>query len=254
MPSVSTRSLTSTPYADILCYPQGSPQEARERISELEGLGVRELVFEGKTLLGRLPLLGKGCVSVVTKAVTDSGTCVVKIRRMDANRASMEREAQLLGLANSVGVGPRLHSFSANFMLMDLAEGVPFNEWVRSLRGRGRARRLRNAARELLDQCFKLDQIRLDHGELSNLAKHVFVGDRVTIIDFESASTSRRPANVTSVAQYVFIGSPAARRIRRMIWVPPQHELLPPLRQYKKTSSRDSYEHLVRLLRLPTNA
>lgn len=243
--------LASKPFSDALCYPKASPKEARKRINELKTLGVEAILFDGKTMLGSLPILGKGCVSIVIKAETKRGVEVLKIRRVDANRPSMKHEAEMLKLANSVGVGPKISSYTDNFMLMEMAEGEPITRWIKNLRGKGTTARLRGAVRSILDQCFRLDDLGLDHGELSNPSKHVFIEDhKVTIIDFETASTSRRPSNLTAVTQYVFIGGPMARKVRRILMAPSQEMLIPLLRTYKKKHSKASYRKIVETLNL----
>jgi len=249
---VSVRDLGDDPYSGIVCYPRGN-SASEPRIRELECLGVSEVHFEGTSQIGRLHILGKGCVSVVVKVLTPRGVEALKIRRIDADRPSMRREAELLVLANSVGVGPRLSAQSDNFLLMELVVGQPFPRWVRSLPGKGRTERLRRVVSSLLDQCSKLDRIGLDHGELSNLSKHVLVNGRPTVIDFESGSTVRRPANVTAATQYLFIGGPLTKRIRRTLRSPPAQELIPLLRAYKRSYAKDDFLRLLRELKLITS-
>ena len=66
-----------------------------------------------------------------------------------------------------------------------------------------------------MEQCFRLDQIGLDHGELSKAPKHLLVDKtkRIFIVDFETASIERRVANVTAVCQYLFGGNSSASKI-----------------------------------------
>ena len=61
--------------------------------------------------------------------------------------------------------------------------------------------KLKKTVKKVLEDCYRLDQLGLDHGELSNISKHVIVGKKTTLIDFESSSTNRRVSNVTSACQ-----------------------------------------------------
>jgi len=250
MPSVPVEHLASEPYISVLCYPSQDRGEAERRIGELKRLDVVGLVFEGRVQVGRLHVLGKGCVSLVVKAEVNSGVCALKIRRVDANRPFMRREAELHMLANRVGVGPSLHSYSDDFILMELVEGEGLVEWVKRLEGRGSTKRLRAVLKEVLDQCFRLDEVGLDHGQLSNLEKHVYVGRRIWIIDFETASTERRVSNVTSATQSLFIGGPVARRVRRMLRVDGIESVIQAIREYKRKRGRGTYEALLKRLKL----
>ena len=196
-------------------------------------------------------MLGKGCVSIVVVARCSEGEAALKIRRVDANRPSLSQEAELQSLANNVGVGPKLYGYTDNFILMELIRGVNLPDWVKNLKGRGTASNLRRVCRELLVKCWKLDQAHLDHGELSNLSKHVLVGDRVEIIDFESASTKRSVRNITSAAQYLFIGGPVASKVRRVLNLKDRNTIIEAIRSYKRErGSEEALQLLLKRLKL----
>jgi putative serine/threonine protein kinase len=220
-------------------------------LSELRKLGVEEVVLEGRVEISGLRVLGKGCVSLVVVARCREGEAALKIRRVDANRPSLSQEAELQSLANRVAVGPKLYNYSDNFILMELIRGVNLPEWVRNLKGRGMVSNLRRVCRDLLAKCWRLDQAHLDHGELSNLSKHVIVGDRVEIIDFESASTKRSVRNLTSAAQYLFIGGPVASKIRRVLNLKERNTIIEAIRSYKRErGSEEALQLLLKRLRL----
>jgi len=44
------------------------------------------------------------------------------------------------------------------------------------LKGTGSAKKLKSTIKSMLEDCYRLDQIGFDHGELSNISKHVIVG------------------------------------------------------------------------------
>ena len=95
----------------------------RERLKQLERLGVTEVAFEGRTKIGRLGLVGLGTVSVVVRAVVEGRVHALKIRRTDANRESMAEEYRLTQMANRVGVGAFAFEATEDFILMQLVEG-----------------------------------------------------------------------------------------------------------------------------------
>lgn len=192
--------------------------------------------------MGRLGLVGLGTVGVVVKSVTKDGIFALKIRRRDANRESMDNEVRLTKMANSVGVGPRLLSHTRDIIIMQHIPGEGIDEWLSGLRGRGSAGRARELVHRLLNQCRKLDLINLDHGQLSNLRKHVVISDDSPyIIDFESASTNRAPRNVTTAAQYLFIGGKISTRLKRMLGLGETDAIIETLRQYKRDMSDGKY-------------
>ncbi|MBI2649009.1 MAG: hypothetical protein HYW93_05090 [Thaumarchaeota archaeon] len=230
------------PYLNILTYPGPDLRSAKSRIKQLQKLGVEGVIFEGKTKVGRLGLVGLGTVGVVVKSVTKDGIFALKIRRRDANRESMDNEVRLMKMANSVGVGPRLLRHARDFIIMQHIRGEGIDEWLSELRGRGSAGRARELVHRLLNQCRKLDLINLDHGQLSDLRKHVVISDdSPCIIDFESASTNRAVRNVTTAAQYLFIGGKVSARLKRVFGIRDGREILEALRRYKADMNDANY-------------
>ena len=244
---VPVKELIEEPYAYVLGYPRCSREELENRVAELESINVKGIIFEGSGMIGKLGVLGKGCVSVVVKALIDGKTVALKIRRLDADRESMEREADFLKIANSVDVGPKLFAKSKNVLAMQVADGQKIEYWIKQDFG---VRQIRTVALQVLEQCFRLDAIGLDHGELSNLKKHVIVGNNVTIIDFESASTGRRLSNVTAATQCLFIGSAIARKVCRVLRVDSSDEIILSLRKYKNNVNKENFESLISVLKL----
>ncbi len=241
--------LTRTPYVRVLTYPGISLEEAKSRVKQLEGLGVEEVVFEGHTRIGSLGVLGLGTVGVVVKAVARGGECALKIRRTDANRPDMEEEVRVTKMANRIGVGPEVYAHTRDVIMMKLLEYEELAEWLKRLKGPGRREAARGMVHALLNQCRKLDIMGIDHGQLSNLRKHAVIAEGAPwIIDFESAGTGRRPRNVTTAAQYLFVGGALAPAMRRALGVHDTERLKALLGAYKEDLSDYAYakalEHL----------
>jgi len=203
--------------------------------------------FQGRTKIGRLGLVGIGTVSVVVRATVGGGRVLaLKIRRVDANRETMLEEYRLTQLANRIGVGAAALAVSPDFMLMQLVEGEDLEDHLRAMKGPGRRGRARDVVHSLLNQCRKLDLLELDHGQLSDLRKHVIVeGETPYVIDFESASRGRAPKNVTTAAQYLLIGGRCAPFVKRLLGVRSQDAVLEALRGYKREMSDGSYARVL---------
>lgn len=252
---ISTEGLAREPYSGIIGYPHATARQIRLRISEIEGLGISSVSFSGQTSIGKLEVLGKGYVGVVVLAKRGTKKVALKIRRTDSQRSSMRAEAELLKAVNSVKVGPRFYDASRNCMAMEYLEGQRIGDWVKSVRGRGSAARIKSVIKKVLEDCYRLDRAGVDHGELSSISKHVIVGKtKQALIDFESSSTKRRVSNVTSATQAIFIGSGISKRVHRIYKTPSKQEIIDSLRLYKREGSRQSFEGLLKVLKLPSHA
>ncbi len=242
--------LAKEPHSIILGYPKASRRQLKSRLAELKKLGVENVSFQGPILIGKVAVLGKGYTGVVILAKKGTKRVALKIRRTDSPRESMAKETTLLEAANKVKVGPRLIESSDNFVVMEYLDGKKIYNWIEDLKGRGKAAKLRSAIKKVLEDCYNLDKAGLDHGELSNITKHVIVGGSITIIDFESASLKRRVSNVTSATQAILIGSGLAKIVRRIYSVPSKQKIIKVLRQYKATQTRESFDKVLEILRV----
>ncbi len=230
----------------VICYPRIDYEEFDRRLDELRKIGIKKLKFVGKQKIGNVDILGKGCVGIVIAARLDSRTVALKIRRTDANRATMMQEAKMLTMANSVEVGPKLLGVSQNFLVMELVEGELIEEWFTHHDPELESIAAKRTLCSVLEQCFQLDGIRLDHGELSQARKHVMI-DKIgpRILDFETASTTRKPGNLPSLCQYLFISRPVAELTEKILGKVDLTELRKSLVTYKYEKSADSFQRVL---------
>jgi len=248
---ISINEFSKEPYSEILGYPKCSKRQLNSRIVELEKLKINSIAFTGPTTIGKLKILGKGYVGIVVLAKRENDKVALKIRRLDSQRAEMKSEAKFLRLVNSVNVGPKLYDYSKNFVVMEYLDGEKIGQWILSLKGPGSSKKLKTVIKLILEDCFKLDQIGFDHGELSSISKHVIVGSkRPSLIDFESSSINRKTSNVTSITQAIFIGSGMEKRIKTIYKIPSKVKIIESLRNYKKEKTRTNFDNLLKVLRL----
>jgi putative serine/threonine protein kinase len=242
--------LVQEPYSTILGYPKATKKQLALRVAELQELEIKGILFEGSMILGTLNVLGKGYSGIVVLAERRAEQVALKIRRTDSPRKTMEQETMLLQTANKAGVGPILLQSSKNFIVMEYLGGKKIFDWVSDLKGKGSASKLKSVIKKVLSDCYRLDTAGLDHGELSNITKHVIVGKSIKMIDFESSSLERKVSNVTSATQAIFIGSGLAKIVQKIYSVPPRPKIISVLRKYKKQRTQQSFDNVLRILKL----
>jgi putative serine/threonine protein kinase len=245
--TIPVEELLKEPYASVVCYPRSTPSEMQDRIKELQQHGVSEVEFVGKTSAANIPVLGKGYVGVVVVALLKGKRIALKMRRVDADRESLEHEAELLSKANSVNVGPKFLAVSKNFLLMQLIGGDLLEDYLQTHNDKAL---IRKVLVDILEQCWRLDEAGLDHGELSKAPKHLLVDktNKSFIVDFETASTNRNASNVTSVCQYLYqSNSQACRVIAETLGKRDRAKLVNALKRYKKDRSKANFNNLLGL-------
>jgi putative serine/threonine protein kinase len=246
---VPIEELTQEPYASVLCFPNQREGELQSRLEELRSHGVTALEFSGNaSVYGvSLPVLGKGFVGIVVIAHLNGARVAVKIRREDADRADLLHEAEMLKKANSANVAPKLFAASKNFLLMELIEGYLLPDWLKTNNNKDVAKRVLG---EVLENCYKLDGISLDHGELSKAPKHVIVDRRLKpwIVDFETASDTRKPSNVSAIGSFLFTSDgEVARNVAAMLGERNKEKIVSAMKNYRRERTRGSFDRVLQI-------
>ncbi|MGD6933574.1 MAG: serine/threonine protein kinase [Candidatus Bathyarchaeia archaeon] len=239
--------LQNMPYASVVCYPRAKHIEVQGRIEELRQLGVESVEFTGTGSAFTLQVLGKGFVGIVVVAYVDRKRFALKMRRVDGGREDFLHEAEMLQKANAVGVGPKFVAVTRNFLLSQLIDGDLLANWLGAHKEKTEFRRVLG---DILEQCWRLDEAGLDHGELSKAPRHLLMTQKGEpfIVDFETASTQRHASNVTAVCQYLFAGNSI---VPKLVWEvlgeKDRYQIIDALKDYKKNRSRNSFEALLKV-------
>ena len=232
----------------LLTYPRTSREAALARLVELRLLGISRIILEGNLELCGVKILGKGTNSVVFKAYHRSlGTVLIKALRLDASRVTLLREAAILKRVNALGYRPRIFSYSANFIVREYIRGIPLSAWLRT----ASPHRLRKVLLDLLDMLYRLDRAGISHGELSIPGDHILISEdgSPVIIDYESASLTRKKKNLTQFIQYILFKSRNILENKLKITLDIE-SIINLLRDYKRSTSGEILIEIERRLGL----
>jgi putative serine/threonine protein kinase len=236
--------LREEPYVSVLCYPKPTVDEVENRIAELQSHGVTVVEFSGKTNAVGVPapILGKGYVGLVIIAYLNGQRIALKIRRIDSDREDLLHEAKMLTKANTANVGPKFISASKNFLLMQLIDGDLLPAWLETHKEKALVQKVLG---DVLDNCYRLDELGVDHGELSKAPKHVIIDQQLKpfIVDFETASDMRKTANLPAICHFLFtsIGE-TARVVAGILGERKKDEVIKAIQEYKKNRTREHFE------------
>ena len=106
---------------------------------------------------------------------------------------------------------------------------------------------------DILNQCYKLDELGIDHGQLNKLDNHVIIaldGSRCTIVDFESASSKRKVNNVTSALQGLIFKGVISEQVNKFLnYDDNKSEFLNLLSIYKHKKCRENFNPIISLIK-----
>ena len=246
--------ISSPIISKLISYPKLDLYEYHKRISDLYRIGVKDAILEGPTRLYELNILGKGHSGIVLKVNGYSEKkMALKIRRLDSRRKDSLNEVNNQKLANLIEIGPQIIDNTDDLILMELITGKGISDWLDdpSNFNLDNSKIIINIVNEILKQCYKLDVLNLDHGELTRIDNHVMVSEynQISIIDFESSSTKRKPSNVTSASQALLLsGGIISNKICKFIKIKDHEYLLNDLKNYKKRKTRQNFEAILALV------
>ncbi|WP_440059884.1 serine/threonine protein kinase [Thermogladius sp. 4427co] len=232
----------------VLCYPRDYCSELEYRVSKLLKAGISNIVEEGEDVLG-LKLLGKGYSSIVVLAEHPRiGFGALKIRRIDSRRASLISEAAFLNETSRLGCSPQVYYFDDDFIFMEYLDPStcrPLDEVVEKVLRDRDYEGLRKVLMEVFRALFTLDSNKLFHRELNRPGDHILIcGDRVKVIDWESASRHGKASNIPQMASYLLFRSDYSGQLKTILGTRVEC-VIESLKAYKNDPSIKNFESFI---------
>ena len=220
---------------------------ARERLEILRSIGVDAFLLDKGVNVNNVTVLGKGTNSIVVKGLFKRRLVVIKVLRQDASRESLRFEAEVLEALRDKEIAPELILYGDWFVIEEYIMGELLRDFVREDVYNYSRLEISMFLETLFKKAFYLDNMNIDHGELTRPEKHVIVLDTLDsrIIDFESASLTRTPKNLTSLYQYFFIRSPASGYLRAVFNIRNIDSIIHILSKYKKKRDEEAFKEVI---------
>ncbi|ASJ08076.1 serine/threonine protein kinase [Thermococcus siculi] len=172
----------------------------------------------------------KGTTSLIFTAKLDEKNVIIKLQRPDSPRQNFAREAKIIKALEPFDVTPSLVAYGSfeglEYLIREFAEGEII--FYADLEKRHLF--------EIAEKTALLDRLGLDHGQIQG-GKHIIIGERVYLIDFEKANW-RKPKNLTSAMAMIFLNDNyISRRVREKFGIERDflEEMRGELRVYKRT-------------------
>lgn len=125
---------------------------------------------------------------------------IAKVERKDRNAICRAlNEAKWLKLLNKKGIGAKLLLEGSDFIMVEYVQGERIVEFAET----AEKKELRNILLEVIMQCRCLDEMKVSKEEMHNPWKHIIVGKKAVMIDFERCHYDIHPKNVTQFCQFL---------------------------------------------------
>jgi len=164
----------------------------------------------------------------------------VKIRRVDSKaEGRIENEAKWLKKLNKLGIGPRLLFSAEDYLVYEFVEGEFILDWLK----RKNKGEVFSVILNVLKQCRELDKLNVNKEEMHHPQKHILIGDKVTMLDFERCNETDKPKNVTQFVEFL------SRIIGDLQCIKWDVNVLRDLsREYKDTYAEESFQGILSYL------
>ena len=183
---------------DAICYPDPLSETCDELIGALVRSGIVHFVNKGSITINKYRVLGKGWASIVFLARMDNRDVAVKALRPGSRRHTLLHEAAMLLAASGLNISPRPYYYDHLFIAMQYLDSIPLIDYAEQ----ANLLELRYVLRRLLTKTYLLDLIGISHNELARPHNQVLVEKGTNepyIIDFEAATISTNPSNLTQL-------------------------------------------------------
>lgn len=158
----------------------------------------------------------------------------VVIKKEKRGLGRIRNEAKWLRRLNKYDIGPKLIKAVGNNIVYEFVKGDFFIDVYRKF-GKKSSKKI---VKEILRQCRILDKLNVNKFEMHNPKKHILVGKKIVMIDFERCTESKRPKNVTQFCQYLV----------KIKFIKRSRKLKELLRQYKNEQSEKNFKVLQKLV------
>ena len=156
---------------------------------------------------------------------------------------TIENEARFLKLLNKYKIGPKLFYYDEKKLVCEFIEGIKIIDWLKI----NNKSKIKLTLKKILDQCRKLDELKIDKKELTNPYKHIIINKKPIMIDFERCKFVKNPKNVTQFCQ--FLTSINVYLILKEKGIGfDKDKLIENLRLYKKYYDKNSYYSILRII------
>ncbi|RLF92167.1 serine/threonine protein kinase [Thermococci archaeon] len=144
--------------------------------------------------------LAKGTTSYIFLGIFNNERVIIKYQRPDTPRKTLKREARILEILKGRNITGDLVSYmqlgGRELLIRKYVDGEPLIKALPKKRD----------ILKIAGKAYTLDILGIDHGQIQG-GKHIIIGDDVWIIDFEKASTERKPRNLTSAMAMLFLSN-----------------------------------------------
>jgi putative serine/threonine protein kinase len=192
-----------------------------------------------------LNFLAKGKRGMVYTGIYKGKKVAVKLQRVDTKAIlRIKNEGDILSRINKFNIGPKLLFYTDEYMVYTFVEG----DFIADFLEKNGKEKVRKVLIDIFVQLNQLDKLKIDKEEMHHPVKHVIIGKKAVLIDFERAHFTEKPKNVTQFIQFI-----VSKRISDLLEekrIKTKKELMLSLaRDYKRNYSKSTFNSILAIIK-----
>jgi len=149
--------------------------------------------------LSEVEYLAKGKRGVVYSGFFKGKKVAVKVKSEKTKAETIAREISILKKINKFNIGPILISYGDNYFIMELIKGKKILDYLKE----SKREDILDVLEDIITQLKKLDDLGLSKDEMTHPHKHIIIGKKPVLIDFERTRHHEKPHNITQFCVYL---------------------------------------------------
>lgn len=183
-----------------------------------------------------IEFFSRGRRGVIYIGVYKEKKVAIKVKRPTSNaERAIENEYFWLKKLNSYSIGPKVVFFKNKALVYEFVEGKHILDFFKKASKKDRAMILKQVFRQLRI----MDRLKINKKEMHKPLKHIIIGEKVVLLDFERCYKSNKPKNVTQFCQFL---------LRRKLIKVKEEDFIALLRSYKKNFDNESFNKILKLI------
>lgn len=147
-----------------------------------------------------------------------------------------------LKLVNKYKIGPKFISSGKDYIVYEFVDGKRILDYI----SENDKKEIINALKEVFKQCRTLDKLKIDKKEMHNPWKHILIGKKIVMIDFERCHKVDKGKNVTQFGQFLLRKKDLLKRKGISI---NRKDFIKILKNYKDKQTEGNYNKIITILK-----
>jgi len=153
----------------------------------------------------------------------------------------IKNEGDFLKKLNKYKIGPKLVRTGKNYVMYEFVKG----DFILDFIEKKNKARIMKILKEVLEQCFILDELKINKLEMHHPVKHIIIDKKPVMIDFERTYYTENPKNVSQFCQFLMLISKLLKKKKMLV---DKKKMIDLVKKYKEDYSEKKFKEILKFI------